>query len=221
MINILLEDYRISAPWLYGELREYIKPLYKVTVVAFSFRDSRVKCGEDWDFMYGKENGIIYQGVVREFAEYGISEDNISFVNYFTDSKASATKKIEDSDIIYFLGGLPDKTMERIKEFGLLDVLQKYNGIVMGYSAGAVIQLAQYHLSADQDYPEFGYYEGLSYISEFYLQVHYEDKPTQNSAIQKVLEERNKTVYATTNMQGAILVKDGSIKLIGDVKEFN
>ena len=97
----------------------------------------------------------------------------------------------------------------------------KHKGIVMGYSAGAVIQLAEYHLSPDDDYPEFKYYEGLPYLNDFYLEVHYEEKDAQKAAIQKVLEERKKTVYATSFMKGAILVDNGIIKLLGDVEEYN
>ena len=221
MVNILLEGYDIDAPWLYDELKNYIQPIHRVAIVAFSFRDSRVKSLDDWNNLYSKDNGIFYDGIVGSFAAYGISEYNISFVNYFTDTKESAKRKIENADIIYFLGGLPDRMMDRIKEFDLRDSLMNHKGIIMGYSAGAVIQLAEYHLSPDDDYPEFRYYEGLSYLNNFYLEVHYENTSIQNAAIQKVIEERKKTVYATVCMKGAILVDNGIIKLLGDVEEYN
>ncbi len=220
MVNILLESYDIKAPWLYDKLKNYIKPIHKVAVVAFSFRDNRVKSLADWDILYSKENGRFYGGIVGGFTAYGIPEENVSFINYFADTKKSAQKKIEDADIVYFLGGLPDRMMERIKEFELQNVLMKHNGIVMGYSAGAVIQLAEYHLSPDDDYPEFGYYEGLQYLNEFYLEVHYEESETQKASIQKVIKERKKTVYALSLMKGAILVDNGNIQLLGDVKEY-
>lgn len=220
MIHILLEGYDIDAPWLYDELKQHIKPFQKVAVVAFSFRESQASSLADWDRLYSKQNGRFYGGIVGGFASYGISEDNITFINYFADTKESARDKIENADIIYFLGGLPDKMMERIKEFDLYDALMKHKGIVMGYSAGAVIQLAEYHLSPDEDYPEFKYYEGLPYLNDFYLEVHYENTDVQNAAIQKVLKERKKTVYATVCMKGAILVENGAVKLLGDVKEY-
>ena len=220
MVNILLEGYEIDAPWLYEELKKYIKPIHKVTVVAFSFRDSRVKSLADWNILYSKEDGRFYGGIVNGFTAYGISEENISFVNYFADTKESAKQKIETADIIYFLGGLPDRMMDRIKEFDLQDILMKHQGIVMGYSAGAVIQLAEYHLSPDDDYPEFGYYEGLPYLKDFYLEVHYEKTASQKAAIEKVIAERQKPVYATSLLKGAILVDNGSIRLLGDVKEY-
>ena len=220
MVNILLEGYEIDAPWLYQELKKYIKPIHKVAVVAFSFRDSRVKSLADWNVLYSKENGRFYGGIVGGFTAYGIHEENISFVNYFADTKESAKQKIETADIIYFLGGLPDRMMDRIKEFDLQDILMKHQGIVMGYSAGAVIQLAEYHLSPDDDYPEFGYYEGLPYLKDFYLEVHYEKTASQKAAIEKVIAERQKPVYATSLLKGAILVDNGSIRLLGDVKEY-
>lgn len=221
MINILLEGYDIDAAWLYDELKEYIKPTHSVVIVAFSFRDSRVKSLTDWNSLYGKENGKFYEGITKGFKTYGICEDNIAFINYFADTKESAAQKIENADIIYFLGGLPDRMMDRIKEFDLYDILLKHDGIVMGYSAGAVIQLSEYHLSPDEDYPEFKYYNGIPYIDDFYLQVHYEDTIEQNESIQRVLSENSKTVYATALMSGAIVVNNGNIKLLGDVKTFN
>ena len=221
MVNILLEGYDIDAVWLYDALKKYIKPTRRVAVVAFSFRDNRVKSFADWNALYGQENGRFYSGIVGSFTAYGVSEKNISFINYFADTKESAKKKIEDADIIYFLGGLPDRMMARIKEFELQEILMQHNGIIMGYSAGAVIQLAEYHLSPDEDCPEFKYYEGLPYLNDFYMQVHYEGKATQDAAIQKVLAERGKTVYATSFMKAAIIVEDGNIKLLGDVKVFD
>lgn len=63
--------------------------------------------------LYSKENGKYYAGIINGLASYGIPERNISFVNYFADTKNSAAEKIEKADIVYFLGGLPDRMMER------------------------------------------------------------------------------------------------------------
>lgn len=221
MINILLEGYEINAPWLYDDLKKYILPNQSIAVIAFSFRDSEVKNSKDWDSLYSKEKGIYYNGIVDGFTAYGISEDNITFVNYFKDTKESVIQKIEKADILYFTGGRPDRMMDRIKEFDLIDVLRKHKGIIMGYSAGAVIQLSEYHLSPDKEYKEFQYYDGLGYLDDFYLEVHYEETAVQNEAIQRVIAERGKTVYATAVQSGAILVDNGNLKLLGDVKVFD
>jgi len=219
VVNVLLEGYDIGAPWLRGELEKYIKPSHRVAVVAFSFRESRVRSLADWNALYGRDGGKFYGGIVGGFAAYGIPEENVVFINYFTDTGDSAKEKIKEADIVYFLGGLPDKMMERIKAFDLYDVLMDHSGIVMGYSAGALVQLAEYHLSPDEDYPEFRYCEGLPYLRGFYLEVHYEGNEAQDAAIRRVLEERRMPVYATACMSGAILVDNGTVKLLGDVKK--
>lgn len=196
MINILLESYNLSEQWLHSELKPYIKSNYTVAVIAFSFRGSAVKTASDWDKLYAKGQGKYYGGIVGGFTAFGISENNIHFVNYFTDSKESAEKKISSADIVYFLGGLPDRMTDRIIEFGLYDALLNFDGIVMGYSAGAVIQLQEYHLTPDEDYSEFAYYKGLPYLKDFYVEIHYENTEIQNQSIQKVITERNKPLYA-------------------------
>lgn len=221
MINILLEGYDIDADWLCDELKKYIKPTYSVAVVAFSFRDNRVRSIADWNSLYSKESGKYYSGITGGFAAYGIPESNITFVNYFEDTKETAAKKIAKADIIYFTGGLPDRMMDRIKEFDLYDILMDHDGIFMGYSAGAVIQLSEYHLSPDDDYHEFQYYKGLPYLNDFYLEVHYEGTEAQDDSIRRVIIERGKPVYATVSGAGAILVDNGSMKLIGNVKVFD
>ena len=99
MINILLEGYEINSDYLYDDLKKYILPNYSVAVVAFSFRDSECKNSTEWNLLYSNENGIYYNGIVNGFNAYGISEDNITFVNYFEDTKESAKQKIENADI--------------------------------------------------------------------------------------------------------------------------
>jgi len=220
MTHILLEGYNLSEPWLFDTLRAYIKPHHKAAVIPFAFRDSRVRCAEDWDLLYGKENGKYYGGITAGFLSYGISEDNITFVQYYRDTPESAKEIIRKADIVYFPGGLPDRMMERIREFALEEVLLQHTGIIMGYSAGAVLQLAEYHLSPDEDYPTFGYYRGLPYLRDFYLEVHYTGSEEQKESIRRVLSERKKTVYATQCMEGAILVDNGKVKLLGNVHIF-
>ena len=68
--------------------------------------------------------------------------------------------------------------------------------------------------------PEFKYYEGLPYLNDFYMEVHYKGTAVQDESIQRVLAERGKTVYATAVRSGAILVDTGNLKLLGDVKVF-
>lgn len=107
--------------------------------------------------------------------------------------------------------------MDRLKEFDLIDVLTQHNKVVIGYSAGAVIQFEEYFSSPDADYPTFNYYKGIPYLRDFYLQVHYENTKEQNELINKVIKERRKTVYALYKSKGAIIVYNDKIKIVGSV----
>lgn len=219
-INILLEGYELDAPYLYNILKHYIKPHHAVAVIAFSFDDRFVCSAEDWEKFYGKENSFYYRGIVDSFAAYGIPAEHITFINYFTDTLPDAIETIQSADILYFLGGLPDKMMERITAFGIEAVIRQHTGIIMGYSAGAVIQLKEYHLSPDEDYPAFAYYKGIPFLEDFYLEVHYKGSAIQNASIQRVLAEKKKPVYATEYMSGAIIVDNGNVKTVGKVHVF-
>ena len=221
MINILLEDYEIDTPWVWNELKRYLLPGRRVAVVAFAFRDEQASNAQEWEALYGQTSGQYHSIIANSFASYGIKQEDIVFLNYFTDTRESAAEKIRQADIIYFLGGLPDRMMERIREFDLTHVLLEHDGVMMGYSAGALVQLAEYHLSPDEDYPEFGYYEGLPFLHDFFLEVHYVSSPEQNSAIGRVLAEKGKRVYATVRHKGLMLAEDGKIRTVGGVKVFD
>ena len=220
MINILLDVLDFSADFLYQELKRYIHSSDKVVILAFSYRDREVQNLRDWKMLYGKSGGRYYDSMVSPFLRYGISEDHIEWINYYTDSKSKATELIRGADILYLPGGLPDRMMERIDEFNLRSTLLQFQGVVLGYSAGALIQLEEYHLSPDQDYPEFRYFKGLPILKDFYLEVHYEDSSVQNQAIQRVLKERGKTVYAMVTDRATIVIDGPKVKLLGDVKVF-
>ena len=214
MVNILFDCPNIED--FTEELAKYFKKVDRVAVVAFSFYDDYVYDAESWERVFGM-GGNCYAETVDGLAPFGITPDNISFINYFTDTRESAKQKIKDADVIYFTGGLPDKMMERIKEFDLADTLLSHKGVVFGYSAGAVIQLNEYHLYPDGDYKDYGYYEGLPYLSGFYHEVHYEHKPEQDESIRRVLRERGKTVYVSHTRSGGIVIENGEITTIGRV----
>ena len=110
--------------------------------------------------------------------------------------------------------------MDRIKEFELYDIVMDHNEIVMGYSAGALVQLAEYHISPDDDYPDFKYCKGFPFLSDFYIEFHYESTSVQNAAINRVLTERGKKMYADKPNSGALLVDNGEIHPIGNVQIF-
>ena len=215
MINILFDCPNIND--FYEDLKDYFNEKTRVCVIAFSYYDDYVYDSESWERVYGKNLGNCYFETVDSFKPFGVKEENISFINYFADTKESAKEKIKSANVLYFTGGLPDRMMDRIKDFGLEADILSHEGIVMGYSAGAVIQLNEYHLYPDGDYTDYGYYEGLPMLDGFFLEVHYRGLDVQDKSIKKCLKERNKTVYVTHDHGGGIVVENGKIRIIGRV----
>ena len=220
MVNVLLESYNLTEPFLVDALKPYIKPWHRVAIVAFSFLPSQATTLQQWLTLYGREEEMFYHWLVDPLMEFGIPEDNIDFINYFADTKESAAEKVRIADILYFTGGLPDVMMERLAEFELLDELGRFDGLVLGCSAGAMIQLQNYHITPDWDYPEFGYYEGLPWLRDFYVEVHYEETELQKRCIQKVLTERGKPVYAIFHNRGALMINNEQITRLGETELF-
>ena len=57
-------------------------------------------------------------------------------------------------------------------------------------------------------------------LKDFYLEVHYEGSDAQNEAIQRVLKERRKTVYAMVTDRASIVIDGSKVRLLGDVNVF-
>ena len=219
MINILGNVYAIHEDWCFDAFRPYIRSTDRVALVLLAYREDRLPDAAAWDALYGAPKGIYYQGITESFAAYGIPPEQMTSINFFADTPETAREKIESADILYFPGGLPDKMMERIEQMRLAETLCRHEGVVIGYSAGAMVQLDEYHITPDKDYPEYVYGKGLGFLSGFDVEVHYEATPQQEAAIRRYLSERSKPVYAMGNA-GALIVENGRITPVGDVTLF-
>jgi len=219
MVNILFSSYNFNEKWAKGSMEKYIKCDDNVLVIPFSFGEN-ISNDMDWQSAYNKDNGKYYNTIVLPFLSYGIKEENIEWVNYFKDTDENAKDKIRSSDILFFTGGLPDKMMHRLKEFDLISEIENFVGVIIGVSAGAMIQISDYHITPDKDYDVFSYSEGLNLIRDFDIEVHYEETEIEKNYINKVLNERVDMVYAIKDT-GGIIVDNNAITLLGDTQIFS
>ena len=79
---------------------------------------------------------------------------------------------------------------------------------MIGYSAGAMIQLDAYHISPDEDYPKFSYQIGLGCLSGFDVEVHFRKSKVQMESIEKVKNDKKIPVYGIYENGGMILEKE-------------
>lgn len=215
---VLMSTSAIDANWSFPILKKYIHASDVVCVFPFSFY-AEVKTEADWNRIYKKGQGMEYAEHTDIFKKYGIQEKQIVWVNYFADTKQEIEAKIEQSNIILFTGGAPDLMMKRIKEMKLKPALKNYQGLMIGYSAGAMIELDTYHITPDEDYPEFKYETGLGCLRGFAIEPHYRSTKIQKQSIERVQEEKQVPVYGIYD-NGGMIVDQDKISCFGKVDCF-
>jgi len=216
MINILLSKYDIGKKWCAEKLKKYIKNDARVAVIAFSFRDEDIKNEQDWDRFYGN-GGVLSNAIANSFKHYGIESESIEYIDYFRDSEASAKRKLQAADILYFPGGAADKIMSRVIKFDLYQTIENYKGVIIGFGAGAQIQLAQYHVTSmgGKVCPSLGF----RFAEGFDIELNYANDESQNYFIGRVVSETGMPVYAIGD-EGALIIDNGAMSAIGDVHCF-
>ena len=125
----------------------------------------------------------------------------------------SARKKLAWADVLFFTGGYPDWMLQRLYDFGIEQAVHDFDGVIMGTSAGALIQLEEYHLTPEDGY-EFQYQYGLGMLSGFDLEVHYEEDERHLEAIIRTIEEKGIPVIAMPN-EGGLLIDGDHFELLG------
>lgn len=218
MINVLMNTSMIDEAWCRPILKKIIHPDHKVCIVALSFFDD-TKNEADWNKQFKEGQGIWYRANQDVFYSYGIKKEQIQWINYFSDSMAEMAQKISQADILLFTGGAPDLMMQRIKEKKLKKVLKAFDGIVIGYSAGAMIQLDDYHITPDSDYPNFAYLKGLGYLKGFDIEVHYTASKRQHESMERVQEEKKVDLYGIYE-KGGLLIEGQHVTCFGKVDFF-
>lgn len=218
-MNILLNLYNFDEPWAKEKLKNILKADSRVLVIPFSFSDEKMQGNDDWVKHYGKREGIWYEQIIRPFQAYGIKEDQIEWLDYYLDTAETGKRKIHQSDIIFFTGGIPDKIVERLEEAGLMQAIQQFHGIVMGSGAGAMVQFREYHITRDEHYHVYGYGHGLDFIRDFEIEVHYTDSYEQRESIRFYKRERGKKLYAMEDEGGIIVEDNGHLTFMGKVVE--
>ena len=206
MTHILLNINNFDEPWAYGSLENYLNPDTSVLILPLSYDDGWINDSFEWKEKYGKGSRE-YKDIVRPFRSYGIKEKSIRWINYYEDDHGSSVRKIREADVLFFTGGYPGWMLQRLYDLDLMDEIRSFEGIIMGTSAGAMIQLDEFHLTPEEDY-EFQYYEGLGMLEGFDIEVHYEENLTHIEAIIRTIEDTGRAVICMPNEGGAVIDGD-------------
>lgn len=180
---------------VFEELSKRIKPNSKVLVVPFATEISKY---DSW-----------MESLIQVFSK--ISNVTLDLLHEELSTKEMVSM-INDSDVLYFIGGRPEKLLKIIEEKELASSIGNYPRLQIGYSAGALAFCRECILTKDDDYPESLVIKGLGLV-DFSVEVHYNE--ASDDELFALSTER--TIYAHPD-GSAIFYRDGEIhKKVNDV----
>ena len=98
----------------------------------------------------------------EHFKNIGIEFDNINLLTQDISSE-EAKDMVKNADFIMLMGGDPFKQKELCIKLDIMNELKEYKGIMLGYSAGAML-MSKYIIitPCSEEYPDFHIEEGLN-----------------------------------------------------------
>lgn len=213
MVNILLNYYNFDGEWARPHLEKYVVGK-RVLIVPLAFRECQVFDYDSWLAIYGK-GGEKYDSIVRPFLAYGYSEEQLDWLNCY--DGRDCIEQINNATLIFFTGGMPEKAIARMYELGIADAVKSFSGVMMGASAGAMLQLELYHVTPDEDYREYHIQRGLGLVRGIDLEVHYLATDLQRKCGDKALQELGLPVYRMWH-EGGLIYNGGEITVMGNVE---
>jgi peptidase E len=137
----------------------------------------------------------------------------VDFASY-SDTLEEITRKVELSDLIYLPGGLASVLIERLKNKNVDRLLLKYEGVVVGRSAGALALGRKCVVTKNRSKPTSEIISGIGLVN-FSLKAHY--KPSKDAAL-KNLSKKEK-IYAIPE-RSALIYDEGTLSFMGNVYLF-
>ena len=98
----------------------------------------------------------------RHFADAGIEFQNVSLIEPSLSPK-EAQSLVKNADFVMLMGGDPFAQKEMCEKLHIMDALKSYDGIMMGFSAGAML-MSKYIIvtPCSEEYPDFRIERGLN-----------------------------------------------------------
>ena len=98
----------------------------------------------------------------NSFEKNGIVFEDEKIILPYTSSK-EAKSWINESDFLMLMGGDPFDQKEMCENLGIIDSIKNYNGVIMGYSAGAMLMSKNIIITpCSEEYPDFKIGNGLN-----------------------------------------------------------
>lgn len=159
-------------------------------------------------YVYGNGNDIV--GIINHLKQFS-NFDDIKIIDNRINCKA-AKKILLNSDVIYLLGGNPFIQLDYIKENGYDKILDNFDGLIFGTSAGAMNLAKVAYYSKDEDFNKSIFYDALG-IVDITIDPHFDinnkeqvSEIIKNSTLNKIVGLPN---------ESAIRIESNKVSFIG------
>lgn len=214
-VNILVNYYNFDGDWARPYLENIFKNAPHVLILPLAYREIQAWDDKSWKNIYGV-GGEKYDNILRPFLSFGYKERDIEWLNPY--DKRDHLAQVNGAEILFFTGGMPEKAIKRLSDLGLTYAVKNFRGVVAGASAGAMLQLDKYHITPDEDYADYGIWQGLGLVRGLDLEVHYLATDLQKECSLRARREHGMPVYRIWH-EGGLLVVDGKVVEMGRVEK--
>ena len=221
MIRILTSDFKnykkteekkITLPMDNGngivtQLKKYLNKTKKVVFIASDVNNTHELVSSYANIFFDSMKMI---GIT--FDEYYILDGK---------SKDKAREYIEESDLVFLCGGDTYKQHVFFEMINLKSLLENYNGIVMGQSAGALNMAEKvFNSPEEQEKSQPIYFDGLR-LTDINIEPHFvydvsnfdDNEKYQRNAI--INESYNRPIYGQCNGSYIIIDNENNVKVYG------
>ena len=218
MYSILMSKFSEGFSQIKNELAKMINANAHVVIIPWSFA-VEIETKNINDFF----NGIRKDNYLNALFELGVKNNNIKVLDCYNDSKEYMIESIKKSNVLVLIGGNPEMLYRKVCESGILETLKNYNGVIIGSSAGAEVQLKKYFITKKNNYyKKFEWYDGFGIIdNDFYFDVHSINKGRYLPSLKEKSKETKKDIYCLFDT-GSIIYNRSTKKIdcYGDFVRF-
>lgn len=157
-----------------------------------------------------ERNDLQKTNYIKFFRNIGITFKEVNLIDHRI-TKIEAKRIIENTDIIFLLGGSPELQMKSIKEYDIVEYIKKCK-IVLGVSAGSMNQSNRVMYKDDFDNYKMKDYDGLGIIDiNIFPHIELENQPLLEEA-KEISKEMPLILLPNDSF---IRIKNGNIEIVG------
>ena len=222
MYNIFFSRIELGIKNAIKRLKEIIPEDSKVAILPWAFPNEIDGYLLENDFF--KKGGSRYNRYIDSLLMLGIKKENIIICNCYLDSKEKLKEILNSSDILLLPGGNPEMFYEKVvHDTEILYDIKYFKGIILGESAGAVLQLKKYFITAKNNYyKHFAFYPGFGVLNDpFYIDVHSSNNKKYVEKLKNISDKAEKCVYAISD-NGVLIYNNVNkkVELYGNVNKY-